>query len=155
MMRNRWVTFSTLFLVFLALYAFLKKVYDGVLPYGGAISDPITDTIAIDELTREDVVVPYVRMHKKLPDYYVTKSEARKRGWIASEGNLCEVLPGKAIGGDVFANREGQLPKAAKRVWYEADLNYRCGRRNAHRLLYSNDGLIYVTYDHYKNFEKR
>ena len=66
--------------------------------------------------------------------------------------NLCAVLPGKAIGGDRFSNREGQLPSAGGRVWREADINYQCGRRGADRLLYSSDGLIFVTRDHYKNF---
>ncbi|MGC4232738.1 MAG: ribonuclease domain-containing protein [Niabella sp.] len=114
-----------------------------------------TAIVSIDKLTSEEVVVPYVKKHQKLPDYYITKNEARKGGWIASEGNLCEVLPGKAIGGDVFSNREGNLPSSDNRKWYEADLNYKCGRRNAHRLLYSNDGLIYVTHDHYKTFERQ
>ncbi|MCH5717378.1 ribonuclease domain-containing protein [Niabella hibiscisoli] len=65
------------------------------------------------------------------------------------------MLPGRAIGGDVFSNREGGLPSAEKRKWFEADLNYKCGRRNADRLLYSNDGLVYVTYDHYKTFQQK
>lgn len=109
----------------------------------------------IDQLTREDVVVPYVKKHQQLPGYYIKKSEAREKGWEAAAGNLCDVLPGKAIGGDVFSNREGGLPAAEKRKWFEADLNYKCGRRNADRLLYSSDGLIYVTYDHYKTFQQK
>ncbi|MCH5683635.1 hypothetical protein LWM68_04755 [Niabella sp. W65] len=47
------------------------------------------------------------------------------------------------------------MPAAEKRKWFEADLNYKCGRRNADRLLYSSDGLIYVTYDHYKTFQQK
>lgn len=109
----------------------------------------------IDALTREDVVVSYVKEHGRLPGYYITKKEARDGGWIASEGNLCDVLPGKAIGGDVFSNREGSLPGKPGRSWYEADLNYNCGRRNADRLVFSNDGLIFVTHDHYKTFEEK
>jgi len=112
-------------------------------------------TRRIDKLTREEVVVPYVRKNKKLPEYYVTKHQATERGWEPSKGNLCEIWPGKAIGGDAFYNREKQLPTAPGRKWFEADLNYNCGRRNANRLLYSNDGLIYVTYDHYKTFQKK
>lgn len=110
---------------------------------------------AIDSLTREAIVVPYVKKHRQLPACYITKAEAREKGWDAASGNLCDVLPGRAIGGDVFGNREGGLPAAEKRKWFEADLNYKCGRRNADRLLYSSDGLIYVTYDHYKTFEQR
>lgn len=124
-------------------------------PAGGAVAANDSTVQSIDQLTREDVVVPYVKKHQKLPGYYIKKSEAREKGWEASAGNLCEVLPGKAIGGDVFSNREGSLPAAEKRKWFEADLNYKCGRRNADRLLYSSDGLIYVTHDHYKTFQQK
>lgn len=114
-----------------------------------------SENTSIDRLTEENVVVAFVKKNGKLPDLYITKHEARKRGWIASESNLCDVLPGRAIGGDRFGNREKKLPAMKGRIWYEADLNYRCGKRNAHRLLYSNDGLLFVSYDHYKTFIKR
>lgn len=106
----------------------------------------------IDQLTEQQRVVSYLRQHQRLPDYYITKKQAREQGWDAGKGNLCSVLPGKAIGGDRFSNREGRLPTASNRVWREADINYQCGRRGADRLLYSSDGLIFVTRDHYKNF---
>ncbi|MDQ8748235.1 ribonuclease [Elizabethkingia miricola] len=109
----------------------------------------------IYQLTNEDVVVDYVKKNKKLPNYYVTKSAAQKAGWVASKGNLCTVLPGKAIGGDVFGNREGLLPKKTNRTYYEADLNYNCRNRNADRLIMSNDGLVYVTKDHYQTFTQK
>lgn len=109
----------------------------------------------IAELTKESVVVSYVKTNNRLPDYYITKAEATKRGWVASKGNLCTVLPGRAIGGDTFGNREGLLPKKTNRKYYEADLNYNCGNRNADRLIYSNDGLVYVTKDHYKTFQQK
>lgn len=108
--------------------------------------------LSIDELTNEDIVVEYLKEHHRLPDCYITKKEARELGWIPSEGNLCDVLPGRAIGGDYFGNREGKLPKKPGRKYYEADLNYNCGRRNADRVVYSNDQLIFVTKDHYKTF---
>jgi hypothetical protein len=107
---------------------------------------------SIDELTKESVVVTYFKKNGKLPVYYITKRQAREHGWNPAAGNLCEVLPGKAIGGDVFTNREGSLPAKSGRIWYEADLNYSCMHRNADRLLFSNDGLIFVTNDHYKTF---
>lgn len=110
---------------------------------------------SIDELTKEAVVISYLKKNKKLPPYYITKNDARKYGWIAANGNLCNVLPGKAIGGDVFTNREGSLPKKKGRTWYEADLNYNCGRRNADRVLFSTDQLIFVTHDHYKTFKRK
>ena len=109
----------------------------------------------IDDLTKEAVVVPYVKSHGKLPEYYITKKEAREKGWEASSGNLCDVLPGRAIGGDFFSNREGILPEKPGRKWFEADLNYNCGRRNADRLVFSSDGLVFVTHDHYKTFEEK
>ena len=109
----------------------------------------------IDELTKEDVVVPYLKKQGKLPDCYITKSEAKSKGWEPSKGNLCEVLPGRAIGGDVWTNREETLPSKSGRTYYEADLNYNCGNRNADRVVYSNDGLIFVTHDHYKTFQSK
>ena len=108
----------------------------------------------IDTLTEEKKVTDYLKENGKLPDYYITKKEAQRDGWVAKEGNLCEVLPGRAIGGDIFTNREKTLPVKNGRIWYEADINYDCGRRNAQRIVYSNDGLIFVTHDHYKNFEE-
>jgi hypothetical protein len=112
----------------------------------------IISNTSIDELTNETVVVAYVKQNNRLPDYYISKREARKKGWSPTKGNLCDVLPGRAIGGDVFTNREGSLPEKAGRKWYEADLNYDCAHRNADRLLFSNDGLLFVTKDHYKTF---
>jgi ribonuclease len=109
----------------------------------------------IDELTKEAVVVPYVKQFHRLPRCYITKKYARKRGWDPAKGNLCEVLPGRAIGGDRFTNREGRLPEKPRRKWYEADLNYNCAHRNADRLLFSNDGLVFVTKDHYKTFAQQ
>lgn len=117
------------------------------------IKEPNSDEIW--DLTDEKIVIPYLKKHQRLPDYYITKGEARKLGWVARDGNLCEVLPGKAIGGDRFGNREGKLPKKSGRQYFEADLNYNCGRRNADRVVYSNDGLIYLTKDHYKTFQKQ
>ena len=90
--------------------------------------------------------------NNKLPNYYISKSEARHLGWQGWKGNLDEVLPGKMIGGDVYKNSEGKLPSAPGRIWYEADINYSSGHRNRERILYSNDGLIFVTYDHYQTF---
>ena len=114
----------------------------------------IQNNQSIDALTEEKRVTDYLKENGKLPDYYITKKEAQREGWIAKEGNLCDVLPGRAIGGDIFTNREKTLPVKKGRIWYEADINYDCGRRNARRVVYSNDGLIFVTHDHYKNFEE-
>lgn len=103
--------------------------------------------------TKEDVA-QYLIEYGELPENYLTKSEARKLGWDASSGNLWDVTDRGVIGGDRFGNREGILPRKNGRQYYEADVNYEGGRRNAHRLVYSNDGLVYYTGDHYASFEK-
>ena len=109
----------------------------------------------IDELTNDEIVVKYLKEHGELPDYYITKSEAKSLGWVPSKGNLCEVAPGKAIGGDIWTNRQKSLPTKSGRRYFEADLNYNCGNRNADRVVFSNDGLVFVTHDHYRNFEEK
>lgn len=109
----------------------------------------------IQALTQENRVVDYLKKHGELPDYYLTKNQARQQGWEAVKGNLCDVLPGKAIGGDIFGNREKLLPQKSGRKYFEADINYNCGRRGADRIIYSNDGLIFITKDHYKSFQKQ
>ena len=85
-----------------------------------------------------------------LPDAYVTKEAAEARGWHG--GGLCSVLPGHAIGGDLFRDLSRQLPEIPGRLWREADLDETCRSRGPERLIFSNDGLIYVTVDHYRSF---
>lgn len=127
--------------------------------YGSASSEYQYNTgnppsqVSIEKLTEEKTVISYVKQNHKLPDYYITKKEARKQGWNPSRGNLCEVLPGKAIGGDKFSNREGRLPDGDQ--YFEADVNYHCGGRNADRIIYTRNGDVYLTKNHYKSFEKQ
>ena len=94
----------------------------------------------------------WLKNYQCLPSNYITKKEALDSGWIPEKGNFDEILPGKAIGGSVYYNRNGHLPSASGRIWYEADINYTSGFRGAERILYSSDGLIFVTYDHYESF---
>ena len=94
----------------------------------------------------------YLIVFNRLPSYYVSKEDAEDAGWVNWQGNLDEVLPGKMIGGNIYNNRDGKLPSAPGRVWREADINYSGGYRNDERILYSNDGLIFVSRDHYKTF---
>ena len=96
----------------------------------------------------------FVALYGTLPENYLTKKEAKKLGWNPLLGNLAEVLPGMLIGGDIYKNRDKRLPDAPGRVWYEADFDYEGGYRNHCRLLYSNDGLVFVTYDHYLTFQE-
>ncbi|MFY1047359.1 ribonuclease domain-containing protein [Chryseobacterium sp. GP-SGM7] len=116
-----------------------------------SINQPIQQPI--DVLTNENTVISYVKQNHQLPEYYLTKNAAKNQGWNPSQGNLCEVLPGKAIGGDYFGNREGKLPKDEK--YFEADVNYNCGNRNADRIIFTKNGEVYLTKDHYKSFEKK
>ncbi len=99
-----------------------------------------------------DGVDLYVARHGILPGYYVSEAEAEAQGWKKWLGNLAEVLPGRMIGGKPYKNRNHKLPEAEGRVWHEADFDYVRGYRNTCRLLYSNDGLMFVTYDHYATF---
>lgn len=125
-------------------------------------SSDVTQCTASDETVLEEDsayylaedVALYIHTFGRLPENYVTKSEAQDLGWISEKGNLWDVADGVVIGGDRFGNREGLLPDASGRIWYECDVNYEGGYRNAYRLVYSNDGLIYYTDDHYKTFEK-
>lgn len=102
-----------------------------------------------DGLSGADV---WLKMYGELPDNYVDKKSAQKAGWKNFKGNLRKVLPNATIGGDIYYNDKGRLPEKSGRIWYEADINYDGGFRNTHRILYSNDGLVFVTYDHYNTF---
>lgn len=106
------------------------------------------------EYSTPDEVSLYIYTYDKLPSNYITKKEAIDLGWESSKGNLWDVTDGKVIGGDKFGNREGLLPKAQGRVYYEADVNYNGGFRGPERIVFSNDGLIFYTGDHYDSFEQ-
>ena len=103
--------------------------------------------------TSKEEVSLYIYTYDKLPDNFISKSEAGVLGWESNEGNLWDVTDRKSIGGDRFGNREGLLPEGSDRQYYECDINYEGGYRGAERLVYSNDGLIYYTSDHYESFE--
>ncbi len=104
--------------------------------------------------TSKEEVAVYIHTYGDLPSNYITKSEAQKLGWKSSEGNLDEVAPGMSIGGDRFGNYEGMLPEEEGRTYKECDIDYEGGYRNDKRIIYSNDGLIFYTGDHYETFEQ-
>jgi len=106
------------------------------------------------QYTDKDRVALYIHTYKHLPSNYITKQEAMDLGWVSSKGNLRKVAPGKSIGGDKFGNYEGQLPKAKGRKYYECDIDYTGGKRNAKRIIFSNDGLVFYTEDHYQTFQQ-
>ncbi len=99
-------------------------------------------------------VAGFLLKYGELPKNYLTKRQAMSRGWNSSSGNLWKVTDKGVIGGDNFGNREGQLPKKSGRRYFEADVEYTGGRRNAHRLVFTNDGLVYYTSNHYKTFKE-
>lgn len=103
--------------------------------------------------TSKEEVAVYLYLYGELPDNFITKKEAKALGWVSTEQNLAEVAPGMSIGGDYFGNYEGLLPEDEDRDYYECDINSVDGRRGAERIVYSNDGLIYYTPDHYDSFE--
>ena len=89
-----------------------------------------------------------------MPKNFITKSEAKELGWDAQDGNLDEIARGKCIGGDHFGNFEKKLPDKKGRKYREDDVDYKGGHRNSKRIVYSNDGYIYYTEDHYNTFEE-
>lgn len=104
--------------------------------------------------TGKDEVALYIHTYGHLPDNYITKREAEDLGWNSKEGNLWQAAPGMSIGGSRFGNYEGALPDKEGRQYYECDIDYDGGYRGAKRIIYSDDGLIFYTEDHYKTFEQ-
>lgn len=120
----------------------------------GGKSDEGNKTVEEDGwYTSKEEVALYIHLYGDLPDNYVTKQEAEDAGW--SGGNVERYTgEGTAIGGSRFGNREGLLPKEQGRTYTECDIDT-VGRssRGARRVVFSNDGLIYYTGDHYESFE--
>ena len=101
--------------------------------------------------TKDDVAL-YIHTYGCLPPNFITKEEARDLGWEG--GGLDDYAYGMCIGGDGFGNYEGLLPDASGRKWTECDIDtLHKNSRGAKRIVFSNDGLIYYTDDHYESFE--
>ena len=101
--------------------------------------------------SKEEVAL-YIHLYGHLPSNYITKKEAEALGWPG--GSLEPYAPGKCIGGSHFGNYEEKLPKAPGRTWTECDIDTMGAKsRGAKRIIFSNDGLIYYTGDHYEHFE--
>jgi len=101
--------------------------------------------------SKEDVAL-FLYQYGHLPDNFITKKEARELGWPG--GSLEPYAPGMCIGGDRFGNYEGNLPEAKGRSYKECDIDTLGAKsRGAKRIVFSNDGLIYYTEDHYESFE--
>lgn len=132
---------------------------DIVLPGSGNSSEqsenPQASTPSIDKdgtyCTKEDVAL-YIHTYGRLPKNYMSKDLASAMGWRG--GGLEEYAPGFGIGGNKFGNYEGILPTSYTRTYRECDIDtLGMDSRGAKRIVYSNDGLIYYTADHYQSFE--
>lgn len=114
-----------------------------------------TAEAAIPEDTQCDdkaCVALYLETYEHLPANYMTKKEARSYGWEG--GALHLVVDGMCIGGDEYSNFEGTLPEARGRQYYECDIDtLQSKKRGTKRIVYSDDGLVYYTDDHYETFE--
>ena len=102
----------------------------------------------------KDDVALYIHTYGKLPSNFITKDAAKDLGW-SGNGNdpVDKYAPGKVIGGDRFGNYEGLLPKKNGRTYTECDIDTKGTVRGVKRIVFSNDGLIYYTGDHYEHFE--
>lgn len=115
--------------------------------------EPQSPQLAEDgSYTNKEDVALYLHLYGKLPKNFITKKEAQNLGW--SGGSLEPYAPGKCIGGDRFGNYEELLPEKKGRSYQECDIDTLGAKeRGAKRIVFSNDGLIYYTPDHYKSFE--
>lgn len=118
-------------------------------------ADMPDETAQIDEdgaYTTKDDVALYIHTYGHLPDNFITKKDAQALGWPG--GSLGPYAPDKCIGGSRFGNYEGLLPEADGRTYTECNIDtLGADSRGAKRIVFSNDGLIYYTEDHYKSFE--
>jgi len=153
-LKNKAFNLIILILFIAAFFSGCSIELSDTAPNDAKVNIP-NEEITIDEdgtYTDPDDVAEYIHTYNKLPSNFITKKKAMELGWKSDEGNLWEVTDEMSIGGDSFGNREGNLPKKDGRKWYECDVNYDGGYREAERILYSNDGLIYYTDDHYETF---
>ena len=108
--------------------------------------------LADEPCISRECVSAHIRRTGSLPQNFITKKQAGELGWQG--GDLWRYARGKSIGGDRFGNFERRLPDKKGRIWRECDIEYRGGARGAKRLIFSNDGLIFYTADHYESFER-
>ena len=116
-------------------------------------TETITEMLAEDGVytSKEDVAL-YIHLYGKLPENFITKKEAKALGWEG--GSLEPYAPGKSIGGDRFGNYEGILPEEDGVTYKECDIDTMgADQRGAKRIVFSNEGAVYYTEDHYKSFE--
>ena len=114
-----------------------------------AVPEPTATPGPLEEAQR---IADYFFEYGELPDNFITKKQAQALGWDNMVNYVSDVAPGKSIGGDYFGNYEQLLPVVKGRKYYQADCFYRGGTRNAYRIIYSTDGHVWYTEDHYNTF---
>ena len=131
----------------------LTREYDYIFGAVGShpdVADEVNEAV-LDKYRTLCKNNPKIKAIGELPSNFITKNEARDLGWEG--GSVQKYKEGAAIGGDKFGNREGILPKASGRQYYECDIDTDGkSSRGAKRIVFSNDGLIYYTEDHYETF---
>lgn len=156
-MKRFLAAFLTAILLFLLAGCALPQTLPAPEPPNGSAADTVQDSTAdtLDEhgaYTSKADVALFIHQYGRLPDNFITKKEAESLGW--SGGSLEPYAPGKCIGGSRFGNYEGLLPNADGRRYTECDIDTLGAKsRGAKRIVFSNDGLIYYTDDHYEHFE--
>lgn len=127
-------------------------------PFSAAPAETVSASAPDEEMldpdgtytTKEDVAL-YIHQYGHLPGNFITKRDAEKLGWTG--GALEPYAPGMCIGGSRFGNYEGLLPEAPGRSYTECDIDtLGASSRGAKRIVFSNDGLIYYTDNHYESF---
>ena len=158
-MKKKKLLGSVLAVIILLLASFfgldvdIPEAAEPVNP-GEYVQEVAKDNLQLDPdgsyTTKEDVSL-YLYTYGCLPSNFITKEEARELGWEG--GGLDDYAYGKCIGGDRFGNYEGLLPDESGRKWTECDIDtMHKDSRGAKRIVFSNDGLIYYTNDHYESF---
>jgi len=145
--NNRFVKLGISILFLFSLFSCQKFIVQEPIK---SIQDELVET---GYYTSKEEVALYIKTYEKLPNNYITKAEANDLGWDSDKGNLWDVSNKKSIGGDRFYNREGLLPKDDNIQYFECDIDYEGGFRNSKRIVYSSNGYIYYTSDHYESFE--
>lgn len=149
-MKNLKKTLAALLAALLLVVGYATGILPGETTHNP--ETPIAEQTQAAAIIEPQAIADYIFQHGRLPDNFITKAEAEALGWDRSSNHVGDVAPGKSIGGDRFGNYEELLPTAKGRQYYEADCYYTGGDRNAHRLVYSNDGLVYYTANHYQTF---
>ena len=128
---------------------------DDVFVYGEPVGVPEGTTVRRGEsYTSMEEVALYIHTYGTVPPNFVSKTKARNAGWVAEEGNLQDVLPGMSIGGGGWHNDDQVMPGDEWDQWYECDINYSGGYRGAERLVYSDNGMVFYTADHYDSYAR-